>query len=250
MQVKSRRFGLVLALLLLGMLVMAMALVPGCGCESSQAPVIQESPDETGAAAAPPSTQAAGELLRNGFFPSRFEYWDMLDQKGSKVPGDNQVSLAEGPAGTNAVHMTRTSNPNDGGASGLTQKLSAIVRPGNTLILLADVKCDLQEGGALAGKNPQWYPEGAVQFRIYFKLPDGSDGDWYHGFYYGQVSGADMQHFTQVSQGQWFNYNSGDIMQQISAAYPGQAITLTEFRVYGFGWDFDGYASALSLMMR
>jgi hypothetical protein len=80
------------------------------------------------------------------------------------------------------------------------------------------------------------------QFRIVYRRPDGSIGEWYHGFYYGNVPGADAAHFTQVGQGGWVYYQSPNILDEIGAG-----ATILELHVYGFAWDFDGSADSISL---
>ncbi len=98
------------------------------------------------------------------------------------------MELVAGPEGMVAVRMTRTCDPNDGGASGLIQKISNVyVKAGSNMELKALVKCDMQNDGVIARTDTKWYPEGAVQFRICYTLEDGKKGEWFHGFYYGSV---------------------------------------------------------------
>lgn len=187
-----------------------------------------------------PGGGAGTELLTNGDFSGQLSGWQIIDQGGTKYHGTNITEiLTEG--GDRYVHMYRRCPEKDGGGAGLKQGLNANL-PGGTLTLSAEVRCDYQNGGAIAGSNPAWYPEGAVQFRIVYRRPDNSTGEWYHGFYYGNVPGADTAHFTQVPRGSWMNYTSGNILSEIGAG-----ATILEFRVYGFGWDFDGFADTISL---
>lgn len=181
-----------------------------------------------------------GELLTNGDFSGNLNGWTIWDQPGSTYPGTNLVEVLT-ESGNPYLHMYRRCPQNDGGASGLKQGLNATLS-GGTLTLSANIRCNNQRGGAIAGSKPGWYPEGAVIFRVYYRRSDGSTGEWYHGFYYGNVSGADTAHFTKVAKGSWTPYTSGNILNEI-----GTGVTITEFRVYGFGWDFDGNADSISL---
>ncbi len=185
----------------------------------------------------PPGGQ---ELLTNGNFSSGLANWSVIDQGGTHYHGTNSTQV-KSEGGVPILFMYRRCPQNDGGSAGVAQGLNALLQ-GSGLNLTARIRCDYQRGGAIAGSNPAWYPEGAVQFRIKFRRADGSTGEWYHGFYYGSVPGADLSHFTQVAKGSWVDYASGNILPKIGAGS-----TITGFRIYGFGWDFDGYASNVSL---
>ena len=237
------------ALMLVLLLITALALAAGCG-ESSG-----EQGGQPGEAAAPSAQrdQAGGtgltnqtgqQLLTNRDFAAGLTGWEVIDQGGSRAHGTNlaEAAVDGGPA----VHFTRSCPQNDGGASGVSQALQATLNPGDKLVLSARIKAVDQVGGAIAGSDPRWYPEGPVQLRISYTRADGSAGEWYHGFYYGDVSGADASRFTQVPQGQWQDYDNTGLAADI-LGNSGQPVTITGFRVYGFGWDFDGYAAAISL---
>ncbi len=240
------------SMLVMALMVMAFCLtfaLPGCGEKKAEVPWSGLQPGEGEKMEATPPSPGV-ELLKNGDFYRQLNEWEVLNQGGSRVFGVNNLELVEGPGGSPAVRMTRTCDPNDGGASGLIQKMDNIhVTAGANLVLRAWVKCDMQNGGAIARTDTKWYPEGAVQFRIYYILEDGNKGEWFHGFYYGTVPRADNLRFTNIAQGEWYAYQSGNIAQEISAAHGGQAFNIYEFRVYGFGWDFDGSAARLSLSL-
>lgn len=184
------------------------------------------------------TTPGGRELLTNGDFSNGLADWTIWDQGGSYAHGTNRVEVQSGPV----LFMYRRCPENDGGASGVIQTLNAGLSGLGELKMTARIKASYQKGGAIAGSDPRWFPEGAVQFRIKYRKADGSDGEWYHGFYYGDVPGADTAHFTQVGQDSWYDFSSGNILSEIGAGS-----TITEFRVYGFGWEFDGYASSVSL---
>jgi hypothetical protein len=189
-----------------------------------------------------PSNAASGvNILKNSDFAEGLSGWDVVDQGGSRAHGVNKVDVVGVEDSAMALHITRTCPENDGGASGVSQELSVTLKPGDRLVLSAKVRADNEVGGALAGSDPRWFPEGPVQFRIFYEA-GGKAGEWYHGFYYGDVPGADSANFTRVQQGKWYEYASPDIAGELGAE-----ARITEFRVYGFGWDFDGYAADVAL---
>lgn len=247
MKIKTSSFFPLFSLLAIVAILSLLMTLPGCGEKKVGTETAWEEAAKTEEAAAPPPPSRETELLQNGDFSSQLQGWEIWDQGGSRAHGVNHVEIVAGPDGTNALHMTRSCPQRDGGASGLIQKIGAKVPAGSNLVLTAKIKCDYQEGGNIANNNPQWYPEGAVQIRIYYTLGDGTKGDWYHGFYYSTVPGADTEHFTKVALGEWYSYQSGSLLQEIGAAAGGQELTIDEFRVYGFGWSFDGYTAQLSL---
>jgi hypothetical protein len=187
-----------------------------------------------------PPPPVGQELLTNGNFSGGLANWSVIDQGGTHYHGTNSTQV-KSEGGVPILFMYRRCPQNDGGSAGVAQGLNALLQ-GSGLNLTARIRCDYQRGGAIAGSNPAWYPEGAVQFRITFRRANGSTGEWYHGFYYGSVSGADLSHFTHVAKGSWVDYASGNILPEMGAGS-----TITGFRIYGFGWDFDGYASKVSL---
>lgn len=212
-------------------MVALLTMLSSCGTSN----VVQELPEEG-------LSVESKELVSNGGFEEGLESWNVVDRGGSHAHGENNASVTEGPEGKKAVRMERSCPERDGGASGVEQPLDSDLIEGATLRLGATVRSDLEVGGAIAGSNAKWHPECAVQIRIFYVKPDGVKGEWYHGFYYGDVSGADSEHFTRVNKGEWHCYDSSDISGEIGAG-----AKLTGIKVYGFGWDFDGCATDLSL---
>jgi len=206
-----------------------------------QLPKIEQTSDKKSFEVTGPPPPSGAELLTNGDFSNNLSNWSIWDQGGSNVHGDNRLEVKT-VGGRRAVFMYRRCPQNDGGASGIIQQLNASLAGATSLRLTSTIRADYQRGGAIAGSNPAWFPEGAVQFRFKYRKADGSEAEWYHGFYYGSVSGADTAHFTKVSKDSWYDYDSGNILSEVGAGS-----TITDFRAYGFGWDFDGYASGISL---
>ncbi len=204
----------------------------------------QEQANEISTQSVPPVTASGDNILTNSDFADGTNGWQLWDQGGSRVHGINRVEVVSDSEVGKALRMIRSCPQNDGGAAGLAQKLDRKLGSGRSLVLTARIKVDKQEGGALAGRDPRWFPEGAVQFRVYYEKSSGEKAEWYHGFFYGEVPGADVVHFTPVPRYTWYSYSSGDISGVLGAG-----ARITEFRVYGFGWNFDGYASGIALRM-
>jgi hypothetical protein len=236
---------LALSLTLLG------ALVVGCGGTKvtiTTQPRQASSGSTTPASVGGTSTASSGgalsgtNILKNSDFAAGLSSWQVIDQGGSRAHGVNKVEVVGVEDSSSAVRVTRSCPERDGGASGVSQGLSYTLKQGERLLLRARVKADNEMGGALAGSDTRWFPEGPVQFRIFFEKSNGQKSEWYHGFYYGAVPGADTAHFTQLQRGEWADYTSQDIADEL-----GVGSRITEFRVYGFGWDFDGYATEIAL---
>ncbi len=238
----------------LSLVILILALVSSVGCgkgRSIWSGLIEEEEREGEEVSLPaPPLPGGEEILKNGDFSRGLEDWVVIDQGGSRYHGLNRVELVGGPEGGKALYMFRRCPEVDGGASGLRQELNLRAEPGRELYLTGRVRADYQNGGALAGCDPRWHPESAVQFRIFFRRADGTEGEWYHGFYYGEVRGADTVHFTRVERGRWHDYSSGDILSEIASGVSDRGVELLAFQVYGFGWDFDGYACNISLVIK
>ncbi len=141
------------------------------------------------------------------------------------------------------MEFKRTNGDGDGGGAGIVQELELDVSGYPHLYVWLVGKVLHEEGGNLAGRDPRWFPEGAVQVRIKYLTADGQEREWYHGFYSKDVSGADTEHFTQVPLGEWFTYVSPDLK-----VLPEPPARILEFKVYGFGWNFQGQVAQADLI--
>lgn len=169
--------------------------------------------------------------------------WKYWLQAGSQAAGDNRVQLVPDPVYGSVVELSRVCTARDGGAAGLYQELALDVAGYQSLRIWLVGKVLLEEGGNIANRDPQWFPEGAVQVRIRFLAASGEEREWFHGFYTQPVEGADHERFTQVAQGEWFTYTSPDLMR-----LPDPPRRITDFRIYGFGWQFRGQVAAVQLI--
>jgi hypothetical protein len=190
------------------------------------------------------SIPPAGEgLLLTASLDLGIEGWQQWLQGGSQYAGQNEVRLVDDPTFGKVVEFSRVCEPNDGGAAGLYQTLNLDVSSYSHLYIWLVGKVLQEEGGNLANQYPQWYPEGAVQVRIKYLTTAEKEKEWYHGFYVQPVTSADTGNFTQVTQDEWFHYTSPDLM-----SLPEPPMLITDFRVYGFGWQFLGQVAEVNLI--
>jgi len=141
------------------------------------------------------------------------------------------------------VEFTRTDGERDGGAAGLYLPLNLDVSNYPHLYVWLVGKVLYEDGGNIANTDPQWFPEGAVQVRLKYLTAKEKEQEWYQGFYIGPVTGADEEHFARVTQGEWFKYTSFDLK-----SLPEPPWLITEFRIYGFGWEFQGQVAEADIV--
>ncbi len=170
------------------------------------------------------------------------EGWEQWLQGGSRSEGRNTLQMVQDPMFGQVVQFSRSDDANDGGAVGIYQPLSLDVTGFQHVYVWLVGKVIGERGGNIANPNPQWFPEGAVQVRVKYVAASGQEAEWYHGFYVAPVTGADTVHFTQVPHDEWFRY-AADLM-----ALPDPPSRITEFRVYGFGWEFLGQVAEADLI--
>lgn len=217
----------------------------GCGPKKAKekAPrpsVTPEVPSGPPGSSRPPEGEG---LLPTPPFSQGLAGWDIWIQPGSRVRGNNEVHLVDDPTYGKVVEFTRANGDSDGGGAGIVQKLNLDVSGYPHLYVWLVGKVLREEGGNLAGRNPKWFPEGALQVRIRYLTAAGQEREWYHGFYAKSISRADTEHFTRVPLGEWFTYVSPDLQ-----ALPDPPVRILEFKVYGFGWNFRGQVAQVELI--
>jgi hypothetical protein len=237
---------------------LVMLLVTGCCCpvpffsgnngtKDKASTTQQKTTKTTTNEAKPPMKEylVAGEkdLVSNGDFSQNLAGWTIRKQPGSKVAGDNSAVLAG--SDRKYLEVKRTNGDQDGGGAYAAQDINKDVSSYTSLIVAIAVNVVSEDGGNLANIKPQWFPEGACQVRVFYTAADGTDKEWYHGFYASSISGADADHFTQVTMGEWTKYASPNLMASTPAPK-----TIKKIEVYGFGWNFDGYITAVQAIAK
>ena len=185
---------------------------------------------------------AGADLLPAPPISSGISGWEIWLQPGSRDEGVNEVKMVEDSSYGRVVEFSRSSSK-DGGAAGIILPYEIDARAYPHMYLWLVFRILHEDGGNLANSNPRWFPEGAVQVRIKYTTPEGEDAEWYHGFYYSEVKGADDDHFTRIEQERWLVYLSPDLM-----GLNPQPKQITETGLYGFGWSFAGQAAEIRLI--
>ena len=186
---------------------------------------------------------AGAGLLATKPISMGIDEWELWLQEGSSNKGINKVTLKDDSTFFKIVEFYRYSDPDDGGAAGIYQKINLDVQKYYTLNIWLVVKVITENGGNIANVSPGWFTEGAVQVRIKYIIEDGSEKEWYQGFYYSNLKKADKAHFTQIKKGKWFWYISPNLMD-----FDEKPAKITEIWVYGFGWDFKGIIAEIDIM--
>lgn len=201
----------------------------------------------TGAIVQPPAVMqesGATDLVKNGDFAPGLPAWVTRTQVGSKVEGTNSVEVVQA-GNAYALKVSRTNGGEDGGGAYASQAINEDVSSYSSLVIKLAANVISEEGGNLANTNPQWFPEGACQIRIFYTDTTGAKAEKYHGFFSQTVSNADTEHFTQVSGGEWYSYTSPNLMDGSP-----KPKTIEKIEVYGFGWGFEGYMTNVQLLVK
>ncbi len=177
-----------------------------------------------------------------GLLPS-LEAWTPWSQPGSHVAGRNRVSWVNDPLYERVAQLERAKGDNDGGGAGLTFQADLNVTPYAHLYIHVLGKILAERGGNIANVDPRWFPEGALQVRMRYQATDGKTYEWFHGFYNTTRGAPDGQHFTQEPKGEWFSWNSPDLM-----GLPHKPTRVLWVRVYGFGWEFKSQVASVELI--
>ncbi len=191
--------------------------------------------------------QTSQDLLTNGDFATELKGWQQWSEPASELREDS-VKVAEGDeTHPHILEIQREKTGYGGfytlGGVGAYQVLDVNVRAYSSLILKAEVKVIKQDGSNIAHWDKGRQPEGALMIRLQYQDSTGKIGEWYHGFYSGEVKEADAQRFTLVPHEKWFSYTSSNLVTEIP-----DLVTLKELRIYGFGWDFASQLSDIRLI--
>jgi hypothetical protein len=196
--------------------------------EASEAP--------TPTVAIPSVSETAGlrPVFSNPTFDSGLSSWVVYDFKPTTSPGTNIIELVPVAGRTGqSLHVARTSD-GDSGGSGVTQRLTLDCTHFATLRVSLSASVSFGTGGDLAGIKTGTAPDAPVMVRVDYVDTKGTDQEYYHGLYTGDVTGADGVHFQQVGQGQWVTWVSPNLMD-----LPDKPKKITSVTFCGYGWSFD-----------
>jgi hypothetical protein len=187
----------------------------------------------------PPEGQG---LLPTDSLSMGISQWQQWLQAGSKVVGDNKVTIIDDADFIKIVEFSRKAEGRDGGAAGIYQVLDIDTVDFSKINIWLVGKITNEEGGNIAGIN-EGFPEGALQVRFKYETADGSQKEWYHGFFYSNIIYYDKLHFNLVTKNKWFWYISPDLL-----GLDNKPVKINEIRVYGFGWQFEGQVADINII--
>jgi sugar lactone lactonase YvrE len=191
--------------------------------------------------------QTSQDLLANGDFATELKGWQRWGEPAIELREDSVKVLEGDEPHPHILEIQREKTGQGGlytlGGVGAYQALAVNARSYSSLILKAEVKVIKEDGSNIAHWDRNRQPEGALMIRIRYQDSTGNTGEWYHGFYSGEVKEADTQHFTPVPREKWFSYTSSNLLVKIP-----DLVTLKELRIYGFGWDFASRISDVRLI--
>ena len=219
--------------------------IPGYGQEDENYPGTTEEGSEIGPGQVffenpqPPEGQG---LLPTDSLSMGISQWQQWLQAGSKVVGDNKVTIIDDADFIKIVEFSRKAEGRDGGAAGIYQVLDIDTVDFSKINIWLVGKITNEEGGNIAGIN-EGFPEGALQVRFKYETADGSQKEWYHGFFYSNIIYYDKLHFNLVTKNKWFWYISPDLL-----GLDNKPVKINEIRVYGFGWQFEGQVADINII--
>jgi hypothetical protein len=191
-----------------------------------------------------PTTPAGQGLLETKSLDMGIKEWSLWLQDGSKIKGTNKVTLAEDPTFIKVVEFYRESEePGDGGAAGISQALDIDLSKFSSVKIWLVGKVLKEKGGNIANVNPGSFPEGAVQVRIKYLTQDNEEKEWYHSFFYSNIIYYDKLNCSLVTKEKWFWYISPNLLELNE-----KPSSITEIRVYGFGWAFTGDVADVNII--
>jgi hypothetical protein len=192
-----------------------------------------------------------GKLLHNGDLSQGGVFWN----KG--VAGNCahcELSLLSKMGQPNSLSWRRTQSGDDGAAIWATQKIFADLRSCNHLTLSFSVRVNNQTLPNSGWWSDQNHGNGEYPALIILNFADAADKafTWSHGFLYQHDGSTRLTNYTLVPQSEWASYEVNLLAPTRWVDANGQAlptaVVLTEMRVGGSGWDFDGAIQNLQLL--
>jgi hypothetical protein len=191
-----------------------------------------------------PTTPAGQGLLKTKSLDMGIEEWSLWLQDGSKIKGTNKVALVDDPTFFKVVEFSRESEePGDGGAAGIYQTLGTDLSEFSSIKIWLVGKVLKEKGGNIANVNPSSFPEGALQVRIKYLTINNKEKEWFHSFFYSNIIYYDKLNCSLVTKGKWFWYISPNLLELNE-----KPSSITEIRVYGFGWAFSGDVADVNII--
>ncbi|MCS7261651.1 MAG: hypothetical protein NZ765_12895 [Anaerolineae bacterium] len=192
---------------------------------------------------------AERNLLVNGDFSQPLE-------------GSWQVYRVEPPSGVvtttariesigvqHALHFQSSGQDNVHSEIGVIQHIGKNIQDFASLRILLDVRVNLQSlpgGGTLGSEFP-------LMVHLAYDEMDGTDRDWYCGFYYAPAPSDWILYDTpfntsrRILRSVWYPFESPNLLDSLSTAKP---VYLKFIRLYGSGWLYDAYVTNVTLLVQ
>ncbi len=146
-----------------------------------------------------------------------------------------------------ALQLQSSGQDNVHSEVGIIQYLNKNIQDFESLRVLLDVRINSQSlpgGGTLGSEFP-------LMVHLAYDEADGTDRDWYYGFYYAPAPPDWILHDTpfnssrRIVRGVWYPFESPNLLDSLSTAKP---VYLKFIRLYGSGWLYDAYVTNVTLL--
>ncbi len=146
-----------------------------------------------------------------------------------------------------ALQLQSSGQDNVHSEIGVIQYINKNIQDFESLRILLDVRVNLQSlpgGGTLGSEFP-------LMVHLAYDEVDGTDRDWYYGFYYAPAPSDWILYDTPFNSSRrivryvWYPFESPNLLDSLSTAKP---VYLKFIRLYGSGWLYDAYVTNVTLL--
>jgi hypothetical protein len=146
-----------------------------------------------------------------------------------------------------ALQLQSSGQDNVHSEIGIIQHINKNIQDFESLRILLDVRINLQSlpgGGTLGSEFP-------LMVHLAYDEADGTDRDWYYGFYYAPAPSDWILYDTPFNSSRrivryvWYPFESPNLLDSLSTAKP---VYLKFIRLYGSGWLYDTYVTNVTLL--
>jgi len=199
----------------------------------------------------PPSGPLPAEqnLLTNGDFSQPLEgSWEVYQVQ----PPSGSVTTTHRIVTTGiqtALQLQSSGEDNSHSEIGIIQRINKSVLDFDSLRVQLDVRLNQQSlagGGTLGSEFP-------LMVHLAYDDSDGTDRDWYHGFYYVPGPADWILYDTPYNSSRrtvryvWYPFESLNLLDTLGTAKP---VYLKFIRVYSSGWLYDAYVTNVALLVQ
>lgn len=179
-------------------------------------------------------------LIENGNFDQGLAGWTVYHRNVQSEPGGEVVVGTF--EGRTAARLRRERDDLGHAEVGLRQEVDYDVRDFTSLTLHLNVQVlyqSLPGCGSLGSECP-------ILVRIAYKDIDGTDRDWYHGFYSVDAAASDLLAVwdQQIPPATWYTYDSVNLVE----AFDRPPARIKEIYIYASGHAFDALVTEVELL--